>query len=568
MPLRLPQRLLFLLGTLWFATTSITVAAAQGDESVDEAFAARAASEFELWWRKVEAGIVDLHGGSTDGERAASERRSMVERMNAVAKYVGGTRAADILWKAAVFDVDPKLEGGVLALRTQPWLVRTAARAAIGSIPGDALSSWIAGKLKDGGKNETTSPRIAAIEVLATRGGEQARVELIGSLRRFNTPERIAALRTLREAFPGDGEAAVAVIPMTAIGEPNVRIAALCSLGALAGPLTDETRRDRPAWPEETFEARVVEACGTRLARDPIWQVRRAAMNALVMLRSRAAIPALIEGLEAEIPRAAKEGTQQLLFELEAALRTLTGQPIPWDRPDDWKTFWETKGQSFRLVAPDDPRVQGKRSGNDGYLKYFSLDVTSKRLLFIVDKSGSMLEPARLKGKYANMDVQAPKFDLVQKELEKVILSLPEDTTINVIFFNEEVDVWNIGKGNRPSMIQLTDRNKSNLVQYLRLVRPTGSTNVYDALDLALQMGGRGVYDKYYKTAFDTVYLLSDGAPTAGAVVDPDEILRRVRETNALRQITFHTITFGDVNNARFMQQLAEQSGGKHVHIE
>jgi Mg-chelatase subunit ChlD len=116
--------------------------------------------------------------------------------------------------------------------------------------------------------------------------------------------------------------------------------------------------------------------------------------------------------------------------------------------------------------------------------------------------------------------------------------------------------------------MKMTDDNKASLIQYVWRTQPSGSTNLFGALEKALEIGGRGVYDKYYQTAFDTIFVLSDGAPTAGEITDTEEILRRVQEANKFKRVLINTVTFGDVNNMRFMKALAEQSGGEHLHVE
>ena len=78
----------------------------------------------------------------------------------------------------------------------------------------------------------------------------------------------------------------------------------------------------------------------------------------------------------------------------------------------------------------------------------------------------------------------------------------------------------------------------------------------------------RGLFDKYYGAGFDTMYVLTDGAPSWGDVLEPEEIRRLVRETNALRKITIHCVTFGDKNATDFLRLLAEENGGRHIHIE
>jgi hypothetical protein len=179
-----------------------------------------------------------------------------------------------------------------------------------------------------------------------------------------------------------------------------------------------------------------------------------------------------------------------------------------------------------------------------------------------------MLELSRLKGNYANLEASAPKLDIVKRELEKVILALPAETEVNVVFFSDDVHVWNIGRSGLPTLRKMDDRNKTALIEHLRLLSARGATNVWDAMNTAFAAAGRGLQDKYYEASFDTIYVLSDGAPTVGPVIDPEEILTHVREVNERRQVVIHTITFGDVNSTVFMDKLAKENGGKHVHIE
>jgi Mg-chelatase subunit ChlD len=85
-------------------------------------------------------------------------------------------------------------------------------------------------------------------------------------------------------------------------------------------------------------------------------------------------------------------------------------------------------------------------------------------------------------------------------------------------------------------------------------IAPRGSTNIFDALETAFA----------HKEA-DTIYLLSDGAPTNGRIIDEDDILKEVRKMNRLRQIVIHTISFG---SSAFMKSLATQNGGQYVEIK
>jgi Mg-chelatase subunit ChlD len=116
-----------------------------------------------------------------------------------------------------------------------------------------------------------------------------------------------------------------------------------------------------------------------------------------------------------------------------------------------------------------------------------------------------------------------------------------------MIFFDDRIEPWH--KGLVPIKPNLKEAQA--IVQKLA---PRGQTNLFDALELAFS----------HKEA-DTIYLLSDGDPTNGRVIDPDDILREIRKMNRLRQIVIHTISFG---SSRFMRALAAENGGQYVEIK
>ena len=41
-----------------------------------------------------------------------------------------------------------------------------------------------------------------------------------------------------------------------------------------------------------------------------------------------------------------------------------------------------------------------------------------------------------------------------------------------------------------------------------------------------------------------------------------------MREANRLRKIAIHCITFGDQNDTAFLKPLAEENGGRHIHVQ
>jgi Mg-chelatase subunit ChlD len=221
-------------------------------------------------------------------------------------------------------------------------------------------------------------------------------------------------------------------------------------------------------------------------------------------------------------------------------------------------------------VRPADAAGGDTVPAADRYRRFFDLQVESDRVLFVLDFSGSMAEPVELQGgsTAAPGGDKATKAELVVRELKKLVMSLPDGARVNFVVFSDDVRIWR-KDGDRPALVLLDDEARDDILgSFLDGLRPQGPTNLHDALEQALGFGGRGLYDKYYAAGFDTLYVISDGAPTAGKIVDKEEIRRRVREANQLRKIAIHCVTFGDKNDTDFLKPMAEENGGRHIHVE
>ncbi len=75
-----------------------------------------------------------------------------------------------------------------------------------------------------------------------------------------------------------------------------------------------------------------------------------------------------------------------------------------------------------------------------------------------------------------------------------------------------------------------------------------------------------GIVDKYYPPAADTIFLLSDGAPTNRDLSEDDSerIFRAVRQWNRLGRMKIHTIGLKG-HSQPFMERLARENGGTYV---
>ncbi len=527
-------------------------------------------AEFTAWLEDYKKGAFRLMKEGRIDEAALERVGALMAKM---AKW-NTLAAARLLF--TVVSVEPNPPGARTATELhdflrelQPWRVRELAAAQLRTMTGEGIVPWLLGMLEAPGVrgkegNQDQRNAAAVLRVLAGHPSVEAHLALLRACRAMPSELRVKALNAMAET--ASVELVPTLIELLRDKEPNVRIAAANALGSALAPQVDETLGKDPQGELLATRDLAFAKLEELLVRDTTWQVRNAAAFALAGCKCKAAIPVLIRGLEAELAR--KKDPWAMDVRLHKLLEGLTGQNVVRGGVAPWKEFWAREGAGFR-VAPATAKGTPPPDATK-YEKFFQIDVESDRVLFVLDFSGSMAEPVTLQAKTtaAPGGQQTTKAQIVVAELEKLILSLPDGAMVNLVVFSDEVRVWR-EQGGLPTLVRLDDETRDDLVgNFLRNLRPSGSTNLYGALEKALQFAGRSLYDKYYASAFDTLYVISDGAPTAGEVTDKDEIRRRVKETNKLRRIAIHCITFGDKNDTDFLRPMAEENGGRHVHID
>jgi hypothetical protein len=207
---------------------------------------------------------------------------------------------------------------------------------------------------------------------------------------------------------------------------------------------------------------------------------------------------------------------------------------------------------------------------------YFGIKVVSDRVLFIIDVSKSMKTEVEIDrrtfkrdattGEGVEEDKDEEKFedtvkwyeikdrlDLAKAHLVWVIKNLREDQQFEMVSFSEKITPWNGGK-----VVKATSRNKLRAVNWASELDVEEATAAGAALDFAFEMAGPGAADKNYKSGVDTIFFLSDGAPSDR---NSDEILEEVRMRNRLRKIRIHVIAILNYSTP-FLRKLAEQNGG------
>ena len=136
--------------------------------------------------------------------------------------------------------------------------------------------------------------------------------------------------------------------------------------------------------------------------------------------------------------------------------------------------------------------------------------------------------------------------------------ALPPGTTLRVFTFADEAKAWT------PEPVAPTAANLRALTELLSRMRAHGGTDLHQGLVAALGLRDRR-FGELAATPIDELFVLSDGEPTAGAVRDPEEILRLVRTANVYLKARIHCVFAGKGEGAEFLRKLAVENGGVFV---
>ncbi len=289
-------------------------------------------------------------------------------------------------------------------------------------------------------------------------------------------------------------------------------------------------------------------------------------------------------------------------FKVRTALTDITGHDM--DTATDWENFWQPREETF-----DPATDRGDSEGVGGTVvreapKLFGSEIISKRVVIILDTSGSMhikdpfsgneeattpegggttarptpkatpQPPAgggNAKGPcpdcsqtHAGVGLPADRqrIERAKKELTKVVNALPGDVLFNLLVYSTDVKSWQEKK-----LVQATPANKKSAIGFVQSLRAEGVTRSGDSLKRAFDF-----------SEADTIYLLSDGTPTTKdgkpvPATDPDpknesleKIYEEVKQLNRLRKVVINTLAFQGAYKP-FMTRLAQDSGGKYADI-
>ena len=389
--------------------------------------------------------------------------------------------------------------------------------------------------------------RALAVEALAEQGDPTVRPHLVAALRLREAGVRLAALRAL--ASCGGAEEIQAVRNVLHADEAAVRCAALVTLDRLC--------RDDPAWgaertrlaadPDPALRIGVAQAltregaeerAGAELAllaklvADEDAFVRRTTVAGLGRLRDVRVVPLLIERLETDTLRVREAA--------RAALVGLTGEDHG-ARPARWKRWWAAEGPGYALPSPEEVAARraqraASRAEDATESRFFGLALGSDRVAFVIDTSGSM-DSLTATGR--------TRLATVAAELDRTLAGFPPEGRFNLLFFADRVRRW------RRALVPRDEEALARAHDFIRAQRAVGGTGLHAGLVEALE-----------DPEVDTLVLLTDGEPTEGRLIRPDDILADLEVRNELREVVVHCVSVG--GDSRLLRDLSAATGGQY----
>ncbi|HLY11595.1 MAG TPA: HEAT repeat domain-containing protein [Planctomycetota bacterium] len=331
------------------------------------------------------------------------------------------------------------------------------------------------------------------------------------------------------------------------------------------------------------------------------WEVKWAALLGIEKKADDSVIEPLIDSLARS---RVDEGRLKDLY--VRILRKLLASEMDTDDANAWKAAWQAK-KSGTESAPGSTVAD--------MTQFYGLKTRSTRLVFVLDKTGSMTDPgsepdrpayklpteatggekepapdkltreecAKIVKRWAGLTART-RIDVAKKELINTLFVLSPKVHFNVIWFEATPTPW------KQELVPATWANKLEAIQATDKVVASGGTNIWDALELGFKMIEAAqtktgpnpvVLDKKvnYATAtngVDTMFLMSDGRPTVGRIATTDDVISELKKVNRLRKVTIHTICVGDViagtaildrPDPAFLKRVADQNNGDFAHI-
>lgn len=228
------------------------------------------------------------------------------------------------------------------------------------------------------------------------------------------------------------------------------------------------------------------------------------------------------------------------------ALTRLTGQRLPPLR-EPWAAWWRARATAPQVAsgpgAPPAPEDRYAPPPDLNVPRFYGVPLAKRgaghHVAFCLDVSQSMY---------------GPPLDRSRRELEATLKQLATADRFEVVAFNENALPW------AHRLVRAHPVAKARAIQWFATLEPTSYTNLYDALEIAFGLCGRGRRAVAAPERLDAIYLLSDGEPNRGRYLQPGPIVKALAELSR-PDVPIHTVGAGEAAFS-LLRQIAAATGG------
>jgi uncharacterized protein YegL len=165
-------------------------------------------------------------------------------------------------------------------------------------------------------------------------------------------------------------------------------------------------------------------------------------------------------------------------------------------------------------------------------------DYMAKEIIFVLDKSGSMC---------------GNKISQLKTAFKEIVNQLHTNDTFNIITFDSYITNYKTG------LIGASSVNKSQAVSFINEIQASGSTNINDAMETALDMF------IISETKMPIIVMLTDGLPTSGET-ETKYIRENVKNKNTAN-VSIFCLGFGYDVDFEFLKAMSLENFGFAIRI-
>jgi hypothetical protein len=192
--------------------------------------------------------------------------------------------------------------------------------------------------------------------------------------------------------------------------------------------------------------------------------------------------------------------------------------------------------------------------GGGGDVNFFGLRSRIKAVVFVVDVSGSMVENPK----------NADSWLRLEAEVEKAITGLEPRTRFGLVAFSTGAQAY------RDELIDARTDEKKRALAWLKKSSPI--TEYLNTKDEKLREKHRNTradlgLEKAFRMKPDTIFFVSDGAPTGGVGREEVEAKVEKAQSEMPRRVVINTVAYIPDSGEAFMRDLAKNSNGEYREI-